>query len=242
MTTDPVKLSGYVNFRDLGGHATPNGTVRSGHVYRSDSLAHVEADDVVHLVEERGITLVVDLRREHEVEVAPLAALEAAGVRVVHNSLIDPAVPTLQTNDIVDGTLADRYVSILDTSGAQFVSVLRLIADDANHPMVFQCAAGKDRTGLVAAMVLGLLGVDEATITSDYAATAAVIDHLLARLSARMPGRDAPGPRIMSAEAETMQAALDWMRTTHGSIEGYVRAHGLTDAEITALRDDLIET
>jgi protein-tyrosine phosphatase len=57
-----------------------------------------------------------------------------------------------------------------------------------------------------------------------------------------MPGRDAPGPRIMSAEAETMQAALDWMRTTHGSIEGYVRAHGLTDAEITALRDDLIET
>ena len=59
---------------------------------------------------------------------------KAAGVRVVHQSLIDPAVPPLQTNDIVDGTLADRYVSILDTSGPQFVSVLRLIADDANHP------------------------------------------------------------------------------------------------------------
>src|SRR6476660_2692318 len=211
MTTDPVKLSGYVNFRDLGGHATPDGTVRSGHVYRSDSLAHVEPDDVVHLVEERGIVLVVDLRREHEVESAPLAALESAGVRVVHHSLIDPAVPPLQTNDIVDGTLADRYVSILDTSGEQFVSVLRLITDDANHPMVFQCAAGKDRTGLVAAMVLGPLGVDEETIVADYAATAMVVDLLLARLQARLPDRAPLGPRIMSAEADTMRLALDWL-------------------------------
>jgi protein-tyrosine phosphatase len=241
MTTDPVKLTGYVNFRDLGGHPTPAGVVRTGHVYRSDSLAHVEPSDVMHLVEERGIKLVVDLRRGHEVEVAPLAALEAAGVRVVHESLIDPAVPPLQTNDIVDGTLADRYVSILDTSGDQFVSVLRLIADDANHPLAFQCAAGKDRTGLVAAMVLGLLGVDEEVIVADYAATAMVVDLLLARLHARAPDRDAPGPRIMSAEADTMRFALYWLCETHGSIEAYARTHGLTEAEIAALRDDLIE-
>ena len=45
----------------------------------------------------------------------------------------------------------------------------------------------------------------------------------------------------MSAEADTMQAALDWMRQTHGSIEGYTRAHGLTETEIAALRDDLVE-
>ena len=241
MTTDPVRLTGYVNFRDLGGHSTPTGVVRTGHVYRSDSLAHVEPSDVMHLVEDRGIKLVVDLRRGHEVEVAPLAALEAAGVRVVHESLIDPAVPPLQTNDIVDGTLADRYVSILDTSGDQFVSVLRLIADDANHPVVFQCAAGKDRTGLVAAMVLGLLGVDEEVIVADYAATAMVVDLLLARLHARAPDRDAPGPRIMSAEADTMRFALHWLRETHGSIEAYTRTHGLTEAEVAALRDDLIE-
>ena len=106
---------------------------------------------------------------------------------------------------------------------------------------MFQCAAGKDRTGLVAAMVLGLLGVDDDTITADYAATAAVVDRLLARLSARTPGREPPGPRIMSAEAATMQHALDWMRAAHGSIEGYTRAYGLTEAEIDALRDDLIE-
>ena len=159
----------------------------------------------------------------------------------MHVSLIDPAVPPLQTSDIVDGTLADRYVSILDTSGAQFVTALGMIADPANHPIVFQCAAGKDRTGLVAAMVLGLLGVDDVAITADYAATAAVVDILLARLHARAPGREPPGPRIMSAEAATMQTALDWMRTTHGSVEGYTRAHGFDGDQIESLRTALVE-
>jgi protein-tyrosine phosphatase len=239
---DPVRLTGYVNFRDLGGHATASGHhVRTGRVYRSDSLAHVEPSDVLHLVEERGITTVIDLRREHEVEAAPLVALETAGVRVVHQSLIDPAVPPLQTSDIVDGTLADRYLSILDTSGDQFVSVVRMISDGGNHPLVFQCAAGKDRTGLVAAMVLGLLGVDDETIAADYAKTATVVDMLLARLHARAPDREPPGPRIMSAEASTMHAALDWMRDRYGSVEGYTRAHGLTDPEIAGLRDTMIE-
>lgn len=232
--------TGYVNFRDLGGHPTPEGYVRRGRVYRSDSLAHVEPADVAHLVEERGVRTVVDLRREHEVEVAPLAVLEAAGVRVVHVSLIDPAVPPLATSDLVDGTLADRYIAILATSGHQFASVLRMIAEPANLPLVFQCAAGKDRTGLVAAMVLGLLGVDDATITADYAATATVLDLLLARLHARAPEREPPGPRIMSAEAETMQAALDWLRRAHGSVEGYVRAHGLAEPEVESLRAELV--
>jgi protein tyrosine/serine phosphatase len=234
--SDAVVPTGYVNFRDLGGHVMPHGVVRRGRVFRSDSLAYVDEADVARLVGEHGITMVVDLRREHEVETTPLDALAAAGVRVVHVPLIDPAVPPLQTRDIVDGTLADRYRSILASSGDQFVSVVRMIADADNHPMVFQCAAGKDRTGLVAAIVLGLLDVADAEITADYAATAAVIDILIARFTARAPGMEPPGPRIMSAEADTMQAALDWMRDTHGSVPGYVRDHGLTDAELASLR------
>src|SRR5262245_12798744 len=120
---------GYVNFRDVGGHEVPRGRVRTGRVFRSDSLAHCTTDDVQHLLDEHGIRTVIDLRREPEVEHAPMDALRAVGIRVEHRSLIDPAVPALTTPDIVDGTLADRYVAILDTSGAQFASVLRLIAD-----------------------------------------------------------------------------------------------------------------
>jgi hypothetical protein len=232
----------YVNFRDLGGHVTPEGTVRTGRVFRSDSLADCDAGDIEHLVTARGVRTVVDLRREHEVEHAPMDDLREAGVRVEHLSLIDPAVPPLLTPDLVDGTLAERYCSILDTSGVQFVSVFALIADPANHPLVFQCAAGKDRTGLVAALTLEVLGVDEAVIVEDYAKTALVVDLLVARFAARMPpGRDAPGPRIMSAEASTMQQALDWLHEHHGGAERYLLAHGMPPESIATMRAALVD-
>ena len=236
----PTTLSGYVNFRDLGGHVTAGGTVRRGRVYRSDSLAHCDASDIERLVSSHHVRTVIDLRRDHEVEAAPMEGLRRAGVRVEHLSLIDPAVPALETPDLVDSTLAERYAAILQTSGAQFVSVLRLIADDANHPLVFQCAVGKDRTGLVAAVLLEILGVDDAAIAADYARTAAVVDILLARVAAVAPGREPPGPRIMSAEAATMRTALDWLREHHGGAERYARAHGLTATEVAALRRSLV--
>ena len=240
-TTQTTPTASYVNFRDLGGHATPSGIVRRGVLFRSDSLAHCDAGDIERLVTTHRVRTVVDLRREHEVEAAPMDGLRDAGVHVEHRSLIDPAVPPLLTPDLLDGTLAERYCSILDTSGAQFVSVLGLVADPANHPLVFQCAAGKDRTGLVAAIVLQVLGVDDAAITEDYAKTAAVVDLLVARFAARMPpGRDPPGPRIMSAEAATMQTALDWLRDHHGGAEPYLLAHGMPAGAIATLREALI--
>jgi protein-tyrosine phosphatase len=239
--TAPIRLAGYVNFRDLGGHGTADGTVRMGRIFRSDSLAHCEASDIERLVGAHHVRTVVDLRRDHEVDAAPIDGLRRAGVRVEHRSLIDPAVPALETPDLVDGTLADRYASILTTSGAQFVSVLRIIADDANHPLVFQCAVGKDRTGLVAAVLLQILGVGDDAITADYARTAVVIDVLLARLAALAPGREPPGPLLMSAEVSTMQQALDWLREHHGGAEQYALAHGLTPAEVTALRTSLVD-
>lgn len=240
MTQEPIRLTGYVNFRDVGGHRAADGTVRTGRVFRSDSLAHCDASDVERLVGSHHVRTVIDLRRDHEVEVAPLDGLRSAGVRVEHLALIDPAVPALETPDLVDATLGERYASILHTSGAQFVSVLRHIADETNHPLVFQCAAGKDRTGLVAAILLQILGVDDDTITADYAHTAVVIDVLLARFAARAPDREPPGPRIMSAEASTIQAALDWIREHHGDAEGYALAHGLTAGEVSALRTSLV--
>ncbi|HEX5586927.1 MAG TPA: tyrosine-protein phosphatase [Acidimicrobiia bacterium] len=235
-------MTGYVNFRDLGGHRTSTGTVRTGRVFRSDSLAHCDASDIGRLVGSHHVRTVIDLRREHEVEAAPMDALQTAGVRVEHLSLIDPAVPALETPDLVDSTLAERYAAILHSSGSQFVSVLRLIADDTNHPLVFQCAVGKDRTGLVAAVLLQILGVDDDAIAADYARTAAVVDLLLARLTAVAPDRQPPGPRIMSAEAATMRSALDWLRDHHGGAEPYALAHGLTEAEIAALRGSLVVT
>ena len=108
---------------------------------------------------------------------------------------------------------------------------------------MFQCAAGKDRTGLVAAMVLGLLGVDDDTITADYAASAAVVDALLARLhTLGLPRSRAAGTadHERGGGDDAARARLDAFGA-HGSVEGYTRAHGLTEDEINTMRDALVE-
>ena len=113
-------LRGVVNFRDFGGHAVADGRVRTGRVFRSDSLAYVEPDDLEALVTRLGIRSVLDLRSDMERATAPLAALEGAGVRLVSIPLVDPTRPASIPLDIATVTLIGLYEFILETSGDRF--------------------------------------------------------------------------------------------------------------------------
>ncbi len=238
----PDELTGLVNFRDLGGHRTPSGVVRHDRVYRSDSLAHVRAEDVEHLIDERGIRTVVDLRGATEVDAYPNHPMREAGATIHHIPLIDPARREHSDIDWENLTLVDLYRFILETSGPRFVEAMQIIAEPANHPLVFHCAAGKDRAGLIAATVLALLQVSDDEIVEDYAQTSAAIDALRARAHARAAdtGRP-PADRFMTAEAETMRETLEWLQREHGGFEEYVLGHGLAAGEIVTLRASMIE-
>lgn len=250
----PPELAGFVNFRDLGGRTVPGGTLRHGRIFRSDSLAHAGDKQVAHLVEERGVRTVVDLRGETEVEAFPNQPMAAAGVTVHHIPLIDPAARRVSGRGSGRGagearaaldwenlTLVGLYQHMLEHSGPRFAAVLRVISDPANHPLVFHCAAGKDRAGLTAAVTLGLLRVGDDEIVDDYARTAMVVDELIARAHARAreSGRP-PHDRFMTAEAETMRETLAWWHAAHGTIEQYMLANGLEPEAIAALRAAMI--
>ena len=238
----PAVISGYVNFRDLGGHATPDGPVRHGRVYRSDSLAHVNAADVEHLIEERGVRTVVDLRGATEVDAYPNHPMRDAGATIHHVPLIDPAKRESSGFEWETMSLVDLYRFILGSAGTQFVEVLQIIAEPANHPLVFHCAAGKDRAGLIAATLLGLLRVDDEEIVADYAQTSAALEELWARARQRAEGTGrAPADRFMTADAATMREAIVWLRTEHGGFERYMLDHGLATGELELLRSSLIE-
>jgi protein-tyrosine phosphatase len=240
--SSPSAISGIVNFRDLGGHATPDGPVRHGRVFRSDSLAHVNADDLEHLVEERGVRTVVDLRGATEVDAYPNHPMRDAGATIHHVPLIDPAKREQSGFEWETMTLVDLYRFILMSAGPQFVEVMQIIAEPANHPLVFHCAAGKDRAGLIAATVLGLLQVDDEEIVADYAQTSAALDELRARAHKRAEGSGrAPADRFMTADAETMREALAWLRAEHGGFEPYMLSHGFTAGEVELMRASLIE-
>lgn len=235
-------ISGLVNFRDLGGHPTPDGMTLHDRVFRSDSLAHAAPGDVVHLVEERGVRTVVDLRGAAEVDAFPNQPMADAGVTIHHVPLIDPEKREQSGLDWETMNLFDLYRFLLESAGTEFVEVLQIIAEPANHPLVFHCAAGKDRAGLIAATVLGLLGVDDEEIVTDYAATEAALEALKERALKRATdtGRP-PAARFMTADAQTMRDTLTWLHAEHGGFEPYMLDHGFSDGELAVLRASLIE-
>jgi protein-tyrosine phosphatase len=239
MTAPPIPLTGAVNFRDLGGHRTPDGTVRMGRVYRSDSLAYLERGEAEWLIAELGIEVVLDLRSDAEVADLPLANLEAAGVTIRHIPLLDGLHASDETFEWEDLTLVGLYQLMLDACADGFVAATRLVADASHHPLVFQCAAGKDRTGVLAALVLATVGVDDETIAFDYARTAAAIDAIRSRLAARPSSRKVP-EQFLAVEAATMRELLGSVREEYGSVPGYLHARGLEPEAAEALRAALV--
>jgi protein-tyrosine phosphatase len=121
---------------------------------------------------------------------------------------------------------------------------LRTLADAGQVPAVFHCTAGKDRTGVLAALVLALLGVDDETILGDYALTADAMALVSARIRQEHPEMlrtmgDQPSP-YMAAPPGAMRYFLDHVRAEHGSMVGYVRSIGVELEVVEALNANLL--
>jgi protein-tyrosine phosphatase len=152
------------NFRDLGGYGVPDGrTVRWGRLYRSDSLSKLSGDDLGRFAA-LGIRTVVDLRYPWEAERNGRVP-ESTGV--VHHNLSIEHRPYDQASLAPDVSpvdyLARRYAEVAEDGVVELRQVLEVVAAEGAGPVVVHCASGKDRTGIVAALVLALLGVSERT-------------------------------------------------------------------------------
>jgi protein-tyrosine phosphatase len=243
-----VGLDGPANFRDLGGYRAGTRVLRRGRVFRSDSLSHLSDADVRRIVDELGVVTVVDLRAGHEVETYGHGPLGAAGVVVHHLPIADETRPDRverppDAPDPASLTLDAIYLIMLDRYADRFVGVLRMLAAVAEHPVVFHCAAGKDRTGIVAALLLSVLGVDDEVIAADYALTSEHIEELLDRHQARAEADGKPvevSDPFLAAEIEVMRNLLVGMRARYGSAEAYLESHGLEPEALAVLRAALL--
>lgn len=229
------------NFRDLGGYAGLDGrTTRWRRVFRSDSL-HGIADGDRQAWAELGVHTVIDLRRDSEVQ---------RFGRVPHDDGLDYRHTPIDHLDWAEvgypeGTLhprwlADRYLNFAEQGADGMATALGLLADPDRVPAVVHCMAGKDRTGVVCALTLSLLGVDDDVVAADYALSTTGMVALMEHLS-----RTDPEPvtrRYFECPAEAMRLFLDDLRDKHGSVEGYVRDIGLTDQQVAALRDHLLSS
>jgi protein tyrosine/serine phosphatase len=247
MTVAPrrhVELEGVWNFRDLGGYEAPDGrTIRWRTVFRADGLDRLTEADLA-VVAGLGLRTVIDLRTEDEVAKGRLVDSEG-GPGWHHLPVLDALPPAERYEQWVGPEyVAESYLAMVDGARESIARFLALVSEPTAYPLVFHCFAGKDRTGVLTALVLGLLGVDDEVIAADYALSQVAMDHLLAWLRDQygtdVPDLEASAAAIAAAEPETMLAFLGRFRAAHGSFEDYAAGLGQAGAG-SALRAILLQ-
>lgn len=243
MAGERIDLVGAGNFRDVGGFVCQDGSVvRCGRVYRADALHCLVAADVAKL-DELGIAGVFDLRSDEE--------LRKDGVGVfaeTHNHVHVPLVAvTLSPFDAdIDWRAIDlqqRYVEMLEVGGAAIRTIFEALAGPESRPLVFHCTGGKDRTGVVAALLLRTLGVDDEEIVADYSRSQEYLAQLLRRYREQLvsSGLDAQAiAYLASSPPRRMRYTLGELDRRWGSTLDYLNGIGVSADVIDGLRFNLL--
>jgi len=227
------------NIRDLGGYARSTGGVTQwGRILRGESLHDLTEDSIARLVES-DLTLVIDLRGPHETGATSHPFRSHGSVTYRNIALFDALAPIAMTETPFD--MAQRYRQAIDSCGPRLAETLRTIIASRPGLVLFHCTAGKDRTGIIAALLLLVAGVAHADIAADYALTAKA-DGLIGKLRDRAMSTGADPEhveRVLASDEATILALLDHIDTNHGGIDRYLIGLGLTRAEIALLADRL---
>jgi protein-tyrosine phosphatase len=248
-----LPLEGAQNFRDLGGYPTRSGRrVRWNRVFRSDSLSDLTAADLGRL-ERLGLRLVCDFRGDAEVEDEPNRLAGRAPFDYWRQPLGDRSVQPAEWRrrfesgdfgEIDASWLTRSYRGMIDDCAAEIGAVFRRLAREAGLPAVLHCTAGKDRTGVTAALLLLLLGVPREHVIEDYALTGLYTGDRIRAAERFFSGRGIEPDRVralLGSEPSTLAAALDHLDEAHGGAERWaVERARLDAAELEALQGALL--
>jgi protein-tyrosine phosphatase len=236
---------GCINVRDLGGHPTEDGgETRFGRIVRADSVRQLSDAGWAALVD-YGIGRIVDLRWNEELEADPPRELP---VEVVHVPLFGARSEMDEVHDLAptDNPVQSRqtiYLEALRRFRASFAAAVEAVGTAEDGAVVVHCAGGVDRTGLVSALLLRLASVSREEIAADYALSehnwAPLMDEWIGGAETELERR---WRRILSVvPAEAMIGTLEELEAEHGTVRGYLRASGVSEASldslVTRLRD-----
>tara|TARA_B110000003_G_scaffold204101_1_gene202807 strand:- start:409 stop:1182 length:774 start_codon:yes stop_codon:yes gene_type:complete len=249
-TQYPVyKILGTHNVRDLGGYRTKSGKItKTQQFIRSDSLHKIGKEGINFLVK-KNLTTVIDLRTSNEIknELSPFS--HVSGVKFINIPLLDNLAPTFlgtgKIGKISNDPLLSFYLSALHERQFAIRDIFSAISEADPGLILFNCTAGKDRTGIISALLLGLVEVPAVDIIKNYTDSEIFISKLVKEFleRSRERGGDTESyARMLRCPAETMASALESIYVSHKNIYSYLRTIGLSEEQLFKVSHRLVET
>ncbi|MFS8047354.1 tyrosine-protein phosphatase [Rhizobium sp. BR 314] len=234
-----LPINSTYNVRDLGGYRAGTKTTLWRRVLRADGLHRLDEEGMASLVGE-GVRVVIDLRNATELEHQPNPFSRNEAVRYHNISLFDTLAPSYKPGT---DTLLDLYIQALRERRQAIAKVISLIAEGDEDTVLFHCTAGKDRTGIIAALLLATAGVDTAEILEDYALTgrmiAPMVEEILANALAQGGDIDKFRP-LLACEPATMAATIAFIEEEYRSASDYLLWAGVSPETIRRLEERLL--
>jgi protein-tyrosine phosphatase len=227
-----IELAGLFNLRDLGGYPTARGELPWRTLLRSDALHQLDAMGIAALAQ-LGLRTIIDLRTHVEVEIAP-SPLDQLTARHAHVSILGGDL------DGLPAELDEVYAYVVTECGTAIAAAIRPLCSEHAFPALVHCTAGKDRTGIVIAMVLAVLGVPDQVIAADYALSAGYLNPRTSAAIGQLRISTGLGEELheglIISPPQLIMNVLQAARDTHGSVDGYLVAHGLSESDLARLR------
>jgi protein-tyrosine phosphatase len=243
-----IDFEGILNFRDIGGYHTKTGnTIARRRVFRSGELRRMTRNDLTRLKEEIKLHTVIDLRSNYEAEQLGTGLLANSGIKY-HNISLVPDGGEREANQRMFKGLANMgelyFIFIQQKQFSQrMLEVLEIIAESENHPLIFHCSAGKDRTGILAAVVLSILEVGDKDIVNDYCLSSARMDalhDLIINASLTDEEIKSLADYHWKADEAAMRTFLTSINNEYGSIRGYLDTQGADKSLVKRLEKALL--
>jgi protein-tyrosine phosphatase len=240
-----MALRGTWNVRHVGGYAAAAGRIAERLLWRGDALHAIDGDGR-RMLAALPLRTVVDLRDDGERDRMP-DRLEGVEAQVIHIPMRITALVFDRRADLAAwrrGDLGGFFELLAQARAAEIAEAVAALARPGALPALIHCTAGKDRTGMVVAVLLSALGVADEDVAADFALSSRYLDLRFAEHARRAmatPVDAGASDRVfVDAAPEWIRGALECVREEHGDAAGYLRAHGTGPAALAALRSALV--
>ena len=233
-----LNLDSVQNLRDLGGYSTKEGRKTKWGVFlRSGDMSAMTKDDQAALLR-RGIRCVIDLRMAKEIAIAPNVFSDSKKVAFFNHDFWGTRFDDYRSkrkSATLEEKLSDLYCAGLEINGFVMAAVMKTLASSEGS-LVFHCRSGKDRTGLVAALLLVIAGVPDEVVAEDFGLSTTYLNEPeLTEDDLKKPGAYQKG-----SAPETMMLTLEFLRDRYGGVEGYLSDQGVSVSEIDSVRGKIL--